>query len=205
MQEALFDRVHAVLNGEPNRRGWLNADQLTTITACAKLGGTKISRQASSTSTDVRGDFLILAKSNITVSGAKGTVHGSNTDAGNPRRWCEMLGGTHVPSPLRVSYQRKVRVMPPSKKTLTSSARDPRLAPWVDPEPKRPQDSSDVLRQQLLEEFARLSAPERKARLAQLAKTLVNLEEAPERCVQNWLADTIGPRTLVRDLAIYQN
>lgn len=26
MQDNLFDRVHAVLNGHPNRRGWLNAD-----------------------------------------------------------------------------------------------------------------------------------------------------------------------------------
>ena len=171
---------------------------LTLITGCAKLGGKKISRQASSTSTDVRGDFLILAKSNISVSGAKGTVHGSNTDAGNPRRWCEMLGGTHVPSPLRVFYQRKVRIMPPSKKTPKSSARDPRLAPWVDPEPKRPQTK----RQQLEEQIEKASLEEKAMVLFVLDAFIAELKKDRTK---TWLADTVGPHAPVRDLAIYQN
>lgn len=171
---------------------------LTLITGCAKLTGTKKRLPASSTSTDVRGDFLILAKSNITVSGAKGTVQGSNTDAGNPRRWCEMLAGTLVPSPLRVSYQRKVRLMPASKKTPKSSARDPRLAPWVDPEPKRPQTK----RQQLEAKLETASIEEKALMLAALNAIL---EELQKNRTKTWLADTIGPHASSSNLAIYQN
>lgn len=75
---------------------------LTVCNTPAKLRATKISRQASSTHTSRRGDFLIPANNHIqTVFGTKGTVHGSSTGTGSPRRWCEMLGGNHVPSPLR--------------------------------------------------------------------------------------------------------
>ena len=81
---------------------------------------------------------------------------------------------------------------------MRPSKRSPKLAPWVDPEPNRPQTK----RQQLEAKLETASIEEKALMLAALNAIL---EELQKDRTKTWLADTIGPHAPVRDLAIYQN